>query len=497
VSDGFVSRVNASGSDLSFSTYLGGGDFDSALAVVSGASGIFVTGTTYSTDFTVGSSFQSAIHGSSDAYVVKLTNAGSSIVYSTYLGGEVLESGYSITLDGAGNAWVAGETWSTDFPILDPAQAYFGGGVLDGFVSQVAADGQSLLFSSYLGGEGDDVALGVALSASESVFLTGSTTSTELPVTAGAPQGVPGGLTDGFVIRLGAGAGVPLPPTDLSATASVNAIVLTWDDNSDNEVNFQVERSSGAEAFTQIGTPTAATFSDTDVAPLGSYIYRVRAVNAVGASPYSNHLSVTVPTELPDAPTGLFATLINANRIDLAWNDNSDNEDGFRIERQVDGGAFVLFDLQLPNAEATIDLSVAPGVTYVYRVVAFNVLGDSAPSVSNTIGGYQGGKIKVTPARAKFPKVKAGPVPIGKKKRKTITIQNLARTELRGTIIAPDEPFFVISGGGSFTLAPKKKRKVVIEFAPVEADRYLDILTITSTDPNRAVVNVSLTGMGS
>ncbi|MGV3720332.1 MAG: hypothetical protein ACO1SX_05420, partial [Actinomycetota bacterium] len=164
-------------------------------------------------------------------------------------------------------------------------------------------------------------------------------------------------------------------------------------------------------------------------------------------------------------------------------------------ERKDDEGEYVLIDLMLADSEAYSDITVAAGHTYSYRVFASNAMGDA---VSNTVevGGYSGGKIKVSPLKLKFPKVKAAPLATVKKKRKTVTIKNLAKTALQGTVVTPVEPFYVVSGGGAFTIPPKKSRKVVVEFAPEEADTYVETLVITSTDPAKPVVNVSLRGVG-
>jgi hypothetical protein len=510
VADAFVSRINAAGTALVFSTYFGGKDFDSGRAVTLDAAGnVIITGTTYSDavpvtgeGFPIASAFQPALNGSADAYVAKLSPAGNTLAFSTYLGGSVVEGGFALDVDEEGNVWVAGETESGDFPTVQPAQAYFGGGAganpTDGFVTQVAADGQSLLFSSYLGGEGNDTVLGISAVDVDVAYVTGVTASTEFPVTGNG--GGLAGPTDAFLVRLGGGAGVPLAPTNLMGTATLTSISLSWQDNSDNETGFELERRAGGEDFSLLATTTGTTYVDTDVEPLETYVYRVRAVNATGASPYSNQLSVTVPTTIPAAPTGLTATLIGDNEIRLNWIDNADNEDAYKIERKEGDGGFELIDLLLPNSTEYSDTTVAAGKVYTYRVIASNAMGDSAPAEVGPIEGYSGGKIKVTPKKAKFPKVKAGPVPIGKKKKKKITISNTSKKEeLRGTVLPPVEPFYVVSGvspNGSFTIRPKKKIKITIEFAPEEADNYKETLTITSTDPKKPVVTIPLIGVG-
>jgi len=509
-SDGFVTRLNAAGTGLAFSTYFGGTDFDSVRTVALDDNGsIYFTGTTYSNSGTGPGSDEdppgehfpitsgAQLNGSSDAFVTKLPPAGNSIGYCTYVGGDDLDTGYAIDVDSLGQAWIAGETFSLDFPTVAAAQAYFGGGVVDAFVAQVHASGLSLVFSSYLGGEGDDLALGVAVSSAEDAYVTGATASAEFPITTGAPQTSLGGGTDGFIVRIGAGVGVPLAPTNLRGTGTtISNVGLAWDDNSNNETGFQLERSEGGGPFLLIASPTGVTFSDTDVEPLATYIYRVRAVNASGGSPYSNQLTVNVPTTLPAAPTNLTAVVVNASQIDLAWSDNADNEDYYKLERKDGDGDFILIAELPEDTEAYSDEDVTAGHSYTYRVSASNAMGDSAPASVGPVGGYSGGKIKVTPLKLNFPKVKAAPLATVKKKKKVFTIQNTAKTALQGTVMTPVEPFTILSGGGPFNLLPKKKLKVVVEFAPTEVDIYQETLTITSTDPGKPIVNVTLKGVG-
>jgi len=121
------------------------------------------------------------------------------------------------------------------------------------------------------------------------------------------------------------------------------------------------------------------------VLPISSYDYRVYAYNAGGSSDPSNVLSVTTPDAAPNAPSGLVATSVLSNQVDLAWADNSNNEDGYRVERSADGGGTwtqVGADLA-PNVVAFSDTTVASSSSYMYRVYAFNTVGSS--SFSNVI----------------------------------------------------------------------------------------------------------------
>jgi hypothetical protein len=179
---------------LSYSTYLGGSGGDTASAVAVDADGnAYVTGNTSSIDFPIEKALQpaNASEGGTDVFVTKLSPDGSSLVYSTYLGGWGGDFGRSIAVDSSGNAYVTGRTTSRDFPTLNAFQNSHGGGYWDAFVTKLDLTGSVLLYSTYLGGSGneDTVALPggrIAVDSSGSVYVTGDTHSTDFPTTDGA-----------------------------------------------------------------------------------------------------------------------------------------------------------------------------------------------------------------------------------------------------------------------------------------------------------------------
>jgi len=214
--DVFVSKLNAAGSALIYSTYLGGTGTDVAYGIaVDGSGNAYVSGMTgsicidiYQVCFpTTAGAFQTDFGGgASDAFVTKLNASGSALVYSTYLGGsgDEAEWGQSIAVDGAGNAYVIGNTSSTDYPTANPFQSANAGGVSsyggDLFVSKINAAGSALVYSTYLGGSGDEFGIGIAVDGSDNAYLSGSTGSTDFP-TANPLQPVNGGSGDAFVAK--------------------------------------------------------------------------------------------------------------------------------------------------------------------------------------------------------------------------------------------------------------------------------------------------------
>jgi fibronectin type 3 domain-containing protein len=230
--DGFVAKLNASGSALVYSTYLGGSAFDSvrAIAVDSGGAA-YMTGQTSSGNFPLASPFQS-VNGNTNytAYVAKLNTAGSALVYSTYLGGNVMDQGNGIAVDGTGNAFVAGYTSSSNFPTVSPVQASNAGGGGDAFVAKFNPAGSALLYSTYLGGSGGDRAQALAIDGSGNAYVAGYTTSTDFPTASPLQAAIGGGSTNGdaFVAKLNAAGNALVYSTYLGGSAddSANGIAV-------------------------------------------------------------------------------------------------------------------------------------------------------------------------------------------------------------------------------------------------------------------------------
>jgi hypothetical protein len=199
--DAFVAEIGTTGSTLYYSSYLGGSGLDIGLGVAVDSTGFaYVTGMTESKDFPTASPLQTNNAGSTDAFLTKVNYNGESLVYSTYLGGSQVDVGQAIQVDGTGVVYLAGYTYSTDFPLVTAYQSAAGGGA-DGFVAKVNAAGSAVTFSTYLGGSGDDRVYGLALDGSKNIYVAGATTSSNFPVTSGVLQTSLKGSSDAFVSK--------------------------------------------------------------------------------------------------------------------------------------------------------------------------------------------------------------------------------------------------------------------------------------------------------
>lgn len=176
---------------------------------------------------------------------------------------------------------------------------------------------------------------------------------------------------------------VPQAPAGLTATAISGTVInLTWQDLSSNETGYRLERSTDGITFALLATLAANVtgYSDTTVQPGQTCLYRVCAFNQGGDSAASATVGATTPITAPSAPSGLVATAVNGTLITLAWVDGSTTETGFRLERAVDGGSFILLATLGANVTSYADASVLPGQVCLYRVRAFNAGGESAAS---------------------------------------------------------------------------------------------------------------------
>ncbi len=197
--DGFVAHLDAGGGALLFSTFMGGSAFDAGYGVAVDADWyVYVVGTSWSANFPVLNALQPALGGASDAVVLKLDLSGQRI-YSTYLGGSQAEFGRAVAADSSGHAYVTGDTYSWNFPVVQPFQPKLSG-VSDAFVAKLDHRGTGLVYSTYLGGSGWETGSGIAVDSCGSAHVTGVTSSANFPL-RGSLQTL-SGPDDAYVAKL-------------------------------------------------------------------------------------------------------------------------------------------------------------------------------------------------------------------------------------------------------------------------------------------------------
>ncbi len=201
--DAFIAKFNANGNGLVYCTYLGGSADDRAYAIAVDANGdIFVAGYTNSSNFPLRTPLQSSLKGSRNAFVAKLSPAGNTLLFSTYLGGSGSDTAYGLAVDASGNAYVTGDTTSPNFPAANFQK--INRGSQNAFAVKIGSTGSALIYSTYLGGNSIDHGAAIAVDASGAAYLTGSTYSTTFPVSSGAYQSALAGGQDAFVAKLSA-----------------------------------------------------------------------------------------------------------------------------------------------------------------------------------------------------------------------------------------------------------------------------------------------------
>ncbi len=247
--DIFITKLNATGSALTYSTYLGVSGTEDARSIAADTFGaVYVTGYTTSPLFpTTAGAIQSVYGGFYDCFVTKLSPSGSSLIYSTLLGGISAEIATNITVDASNAAYITGQTRSVNFPttpgVFQKAFTNIGDSS-DCFVAKINPSGTALLYSTFLGGSAQDISEGIAVDASGAAYIVGTTTSKNFPTTSGASAKTIGGYQDVFVTKINAigselvystflGGSFPENARDIKVDASGAAYIVGNTDSKD------------------------------------------------------------------------------------------------------------------------------------------------------------------------------------------------------------------------------------------------------------------------
>ncbi len=271
--DGFITKLNPAGTAAIFSTFVGGSGDDTVEDVATDAAGsIYATGQTTGGFPTTAGAYRTTTFGGVDIYVIKLDSAGAKVVYSTYIGGTNTDHPDALAIDSSGNVILTGDTASTDFPVTpDAFQKTFGGGATgegDAFILKLNSTGTALMYSSYLGGSGDDYADAIALDSAGNAYITGATASSNFPVTAGSfhttcgtDSKCNGTFNDAFVTKVDVTAGVAAA---ISAVSGGNQ-TGTPGTHLPNPLIVKVLDGRGAPV---IGAPVTVTAANANVSPV-------------------------------------------------------------------------------------------------------------------------------------------------------------------------------------------------------------------------------------
>lgn len=306
--DAFVTKVDALGTVLTYSSYLGGSSQDIGYGIaVDTVRNAYVTGQTASANFPISAAYQSTFGGVIDAFVTRVNETGTALDWSSYLGGTADDYGYAVAVDSDGNAYVTGQTFSADFPVTAPPAGFDTtlAGLSDAFVARLNTLGTILAWSSYLGGSGNDGGFGIAVDTVGVVHVTGGTTSADFPTTLGAFDTTLGGLTDAFVARIGPPdtlaptVGITNPtsaPTFVTSTTPIQIDGLASDNNYLNSVTWS-NAATGASGPTNGLTLWTITIALIE----GPNLITVTAVDSSGNSATAT-ITVTLDTMQPAAP---------------------------------------------------------------------------------------------------------------------------------------------------------------------------------------------------
>jgi len=342
-SDAFIFKIdtNESGdASLIYSTYLGGGSEETGYGIdIDGSGNAYVSGSTASDDFPVVNAYQSSLAGLGDAFVAKLSATGNSLLYSTYLGGSLggffpflgFEEGYSIAVDSSGSAYVTGYTTTIDFPVVDAFQSSFQGGLIDAFVTKLSPSGDSLIYSTYLGGNDDDEGYRITLDNLGIPYIIGDTFSTNFP-TFNAYESSIQGDCDAFMTRLIESPTVTtLPASNITlssaqsggdvtyiAGVSITARGVCWSDSPNPTIsdNFTTDGTGSGTFTSNITGLTSAT----------TYYVRAYATTSLGNTVYGDDEVFSTDVTISGTVTDGANPLQNVT-ITFSHNNHTENTD--------------------------------------------------------------------------------------------------------------------------------------------------------------------------
>jgi hypothetical protein len=468
---GFVSKLSATGSSLIYSTYLNGslGGYPQAIAVDASANA-YVTGTTGSADFPTVNPIQPSLAGGNDAFLSKISAAGSALVYSTYLGGTGSDIGTGIAVDASGNAYVSGYTASSDFPTKRALQPTYGGNG-DAFVAKINSAGTALVYSTYLGGSGQEVPnnypKSIAVDQFGNAYVAGSTYSADFP-TVNPTQAANAGGSDAFVAKLNAAGSALLYSSYLGGSANEDYSGNGSHVGVDTAGNIYVYGASFSTDFPTMNPIQAANAGGSDA-----------FLTKIGSGASLSKAKLTFPTQVvgtTSAPKTV--TLTNLGSADLTVSGMSSTDPSEFPPPQnactsvPSGGSCNINVAFSPTASGTRAAKIK---------ITDNELGSPQTITVTGTGTY----VKLSPARLNFGDHAVGTTTAAK----TVTLTNVGTAEVHISSIATSgsdsQDFLVAPSTCGAMVAGGASCAINLRFKP------------TATGPRTATLDVADDGGGS
>jgi hypothetical protein len=476
-SDNFVAKVswNGSAASLAYSTFFAYGDIWGIAADSSGNA--YLVGSTNLTSFPTVNPLQPSYNGNGDAFVSKLNPSGSALVYSTYLGGSNTDVAYGIAVDSSGDAYVTGQTFSTNFPTVNPLQATnnaAANGGSNAFVAELDAAGSALVYSTYLGGSENDGGNGIAVDSSGNAYVVGGAGSPDFPaVNPLQPNSCAAGGV--FVGQLNP-TGSALVYSSCLANGSASAIAA------DSSGNAYITGTTTSTAFPTVnplqgsnnaanGTAFVAKLSP---GPAPAVSFSANAVN-FGLISTGSQKSVTL-TNLGNALLSITGITASSGNFALVTTATS---------CPYSGGTVV------PGANCTLDVKFTPTGIGEHATGTVTVT-DNAPGSPHIVqlSGIGVLTISVSPASLSFNSQLVGTTSAAQ----PVTVANTSNWALVFITIATTSGW--IEGDNCLpSLAPGANCTINVSFQPTVGAPYTGTLTLTDNASN-SPQTVSLSGTG-
>ena len=518
--DAFVTKLNPAGSALVYSTFLGGSSGDAATSIAVDAIGnAYLTGQTSSTDFPIANPIFPNLNGLLKAFVTKINSTGNALVYSTFLGGSSVEAARDIAVDGVGNAYITGETNSSDFPTTPRAfeTSFTGQGVTSGFITKLNSNGQTLVYSTYFNNASITA---IAVDASGIVYITGSTNSVNFPTKNALQPNFAGNTNpccpipgEAFITKINDAGTDLIYSTYLGGTGDDLGFDIAMDDAGNAYVTGQAgtDFPTTPGAFNTNGFGIFATKLSSDGTKLVYSTFlgssgnagRGIAIDTAGDAYITGYVDTSYGTTpnfpivnpIPNSGGGghigflaqdAFITKLNPSGSDVVYSSlmgGNRSTWGFGIAVDSNGNVYV--------TGQTISESGFPLVNAlqpVYGGAGGQVNSDDAfvAKISDTAPPPPQPVLSVTPASLDF-----GTVTVGTSKGLEFTVKNTGAGTLAGTATA-SAPFSIVSGG-AFSLAAGASQAVVVRFTPTTASSFSGNLSFTSNGGN---ISPLVTGTG-